>query len=121
MDSNSVTDIKLGGDIGVSSTGDIALVSDIDNLQQRIINKLSTNQDYYLFGDFGSVARSLVDSPGGSNLINQLQQSVTADLLNEPDIASVDDVTVTQDGDAFYVSISVTAVTDESLSFTTQL
>lgn len=120
MDISSVTDIKLNGDIGVSSTGDIALVSDIDNLQQRIINKLSTNQDYYLFGDFGSVTKSLIDSPG-SDLVNQLQQSVTAALFNEPDIASVDEVNVTQDGDAFYVSISVTAVTDESLSFTTQL
>lgn len=120
MDSNSVIDIKLSGDIGVSSTGDISLVSDIDNLQQRIINKLSTNQDYYLFGDFGSMTKSLIDSTGG-DLINQLQQSVTAALLNEPDIASVDDVNVTQDGDAFYVSVSATAVTDETLSFTTQL
>lgn len=120
MDISSVTDIKLNGDISVSNTGDIAIVSDIYNLQQRIINKLSTNQDYYLFGDFGSVTKSLIDSTGG-NLINQLEQSVTAALLNEPAIASVDDITVTQDGDAFYVSISVTAVTDETISFKTQL
>jgi hypothetical protein len=116
----AVSDIKLAGDIQVTGTGDIALVSNIDNLKQRIINKFKTNKDYYLFGDFGSVTKNLVDYTGG-DLIDKIKQSVTATLITEPNIASVDEVNVTQDGDTFYIDISITDVTNTALSFTTTL
>lgn len=117
MDGNSVTDISLNGDIGCTSTGDIALVSDTNNLAQRIRNRFRTNSDYYLFGTFGSTIKNLIDYTGG-DLIDLLEQTVTADLLNEEDIASVDSVNVTQDGDTFYIDIAVTDVTGQSLSLT---
>lgn len=121
MDADTVSDIKLlNGNIAVSSTGDIAIVTDMDNLKQRIINKFRTNEDSYLFGEFGSVTKNLIDETGG-NLIDLIEQSVTATLMNEADIASIDNVKATQSDDTFYVDISVTAVTGETLSFTTQL
>jgi|SRR5579875_817266 len=115
MDDTLGTDIKLLGDIGISSTGDIALVSGQDNLKQRIINRLETVQDLYYFGDFGSLTKTLIDR-SDPNILDQIQQSVEAALSNEPDIASVDQVNVTQNDDFIYVDIVVTAINDESLT-----
>lgn len=111
-------DLKLSGDLIIGTTGDIQLVSGQFNLQQRIRNRLQTLPDYYYFGDWGSTVKLFVDYAGG-DFETQIQQAVTSALNDEPTIASIDYVNVTQSTDnsnAFIIDISVESISGETIN-----
>ena len=81
---------EWGGDLAVSSTGDIALVAGSDVTRQRVYRRLLTNQGDYLWNlDYGGGLAGFVGvttSPSAIKAVirNQLEQEPTIALNPVP-------------------------------------
>lgn len=91
------TDIQLtnDGDIQAAPGGDLSLVTGLDNLNQAVVNRVLTQPDEYLFGDYGCTIKQYVDSVDPTLRV-QIPPDVTASLLEDSRISDVS-VNVTQD------------------------
>jgi hypothetical protein len=62
--------LTWGSDLQVNATGDIALASDLDLSQQRILRRLLTNlQDYIWQPDYGAGLGGFVGQPASGPII----------------------------------------------------
>ncbi|MHB1702419.1 MAG: hypothetical protein ACYCSN_20255 [Acidobacteriaceae bacterium] len=111
------TDILMAvtGDIQAAPGGDLALVTDIANLDQANTSRLLTTPDEYLFGEYGCTLKQYVDVNVDAGLEAQIQQDITASLLEDPRNGSVPSITVTTNGlETMTISLSVVSAFGDS-------
>jgi hypothetical protein len=66
-------DHTWGGDLAVSATGDLALVDGVELTRQRIIRRLMTAVDGYVWHpDYGAGVPQMIGSPQDENAIRSL-------------------------------------------------
>lgn len=102
-----------GEDIGVSNTGDIALVGGDDRGQQRILRRLMTNPGDYVFQtNYGAGVLQAIGSPEDKG---KLVATIRAQVLLEDSVAPIPAPTTTvQAAGADFSSLAI------SVSYTDQ-
>ena len=96
-------DVKLiDGDLANNSIGDLDLVGDIDpidNMRQAISLRLETPLGKYYFAQgYGTSAADYIDEPTTDGNKKSLQAEAKATILEDPRIALVNAVTVSETG-----------------------
>ena len=73
---------KWGGDLEIGPTGDIAVASVVDNLDEKIIRRLLTNPGDYLWApNYGGGLAAQIGSPVD---LSALQANIRAQMEQEP-------------------------------------
>lgn len=97
----------FGGDLQLSSTGDLLVVTGQVESQQRVLRRLMTNQNDYIWEpDYGG---NIPSDIGSTFSANQIQRTVQEQLQLEPMVSQnpVPQISVTkQPGQAVYLSIN---------------
>jgi hypothetical protein len=76
--------LTWGGDLQANAAGDIALASDLDLSQQRILRRLLTNlQDYIWQPDYGAGLGGFVGRPATGQII---EATIGNQMLLEPTV-----------------------------------
>lgn len=112
-------DIKLdNNDLGVDSNGDLALIgqdNSADNVWQAVWLRLLTTLGTYLFADnYGTKARQTVDEPITDKILASLKTQISTTISQDPRVASISKLTVTQNGSNIEVSFGITTINGSS-------
>jgi hypothetical protein len=84
--------LTWGGDLQVNAAGDVAVASDLDLSQQRILRRLLTNlQDYIWQPDYGAGLGSFVGQPASEPII---EATIRNQMLLEPTVLQMPPPTV---------------------------
>jgi hypothetical protein len=84
--------LTWGGDLQVSANGDIVLAADASLWQQRILRRLLTNlQDYIWQPDYGAGLGAFVGQPASEAVI---EATIRNQLVLEPSVAQMPPPTV---------------------------
>ena len=102
------TDILMtnDGDLQAAPGGDLALVTDLANLNQAVTNRVLIEPDEYLFGDYGCTLKQYVDSVDPT-VPTRIQQDVPASLLEDTRIAAATATVVQNTDGSLTVQIDV--------------
>lgn len=114
------TDIKIAGDLAISTSGDIQLISDAGNLKQRLSNRIQTLPKEYYFGDFGSTLKLLVDDVS-PDIVNKVSQAATAAILAEPYVSQILSLNVIQTGSTIEIDVIVQTISGNSIQVQTSV
>lgn len=115
--------IQPGGDIPLTETGDLALASDAELTQQRVLRRLLTPEGNYLWHqEYGGGLGSFVGEPGAAQRIvavTREQLAMEASVLQSPppDVRVSADALGTLVLDVAYVDAS----TGETVTFSSPL
>lgn len=113
-----LTDLQLTptGGLGVTLSGDLQLVSGIDNLRQALRMRLFTNQDEYLFGSYGSNVKSYVDTSLSPDRRRQVEQEIANTLVADTRVqaVTVNQVSQTQTGE-IVADVTITTTAGDTL------
>ena len=104
----------------LSSTGDIGLVSELDNAEQAIRNRLLTRIGTYpnIDDEYGSEVFEVLGEKITDELIDELGVYVENCMLDEPRVYEVVDLTIVRVGhDALKISLLVQLVDGSELGF----
>jgi phage baseplate assembly protein W len=114
---------QLGADLAITQRGDISTISEIDNLAQAIIARLSTEEgELYDIGhaDYGSRLHEVIGEMNDELAWRKIKVLVQECLDQEPRIKKIIDIKVLPDPiERYRVNIEVTVLTrfrDEYLS-----
>jgi phage baseplate assembly protein W len=114
---------QLGADLSISRTGDILTISEIDNLAQAIINRLSTDQgELYDIGhpDYGSRLYEVIGEVNNEFTRRRIKVLIEECLVEEHRIKKVINVKVLPDNfDQQRVYIELTILTQLSEEYLT--
>jgi phage baseplate assembly protein W len=91
-----ISDVKLNnGDLAYSSSGDLLLVSDIDDVWQAAVLRVNTVLGTYLFqSTYGTKLGQYIDEPYTSDLEGKIASEITNTLQNDSRITSINNVQV---------------------------
>lgn len=92
--------LEWNSDLAISDTGDFLLVTNTDEVTQRVVRRFLTNAatidttsgvatrtpDYLFDGTYGGNARAFVDAVVNSELISRIQYALLDQLAQEPAI-----------------------------------
>ena len=79
----------IGNDLQLGASGDLAVVSDTQETNQRIVRTLLTAVGSYFWNPtFGTVVPSTVGEPLSQELLRRIEAEVKASLLGDDDVAS---------------------------------
>lgn len=113
-----LTDLRLtpAGGLAVTLSGDLKLVSGIDNLRQALRVRLFTNQDEYLFGPFGGYVKSYVDDSLSPDRRQQIEQEIANTLIADFRVSAVtvNQITQTPSGD-IVADVKITTAAGDTL------
>ena len=104
----------------ISSTGDIGLVSELDNAEQAIRNRLLTKIGTYptIDDEYGSEVPDLLGEKHNQEMINQLSVYVHNCMLDEPRVYEVSDLSITiVDHDDLLLQLNLQLVDGSELGF----
>lgn len=79
---------NIGTDLSVSSTGDLLLASGLQLSEQRVLRRLLTAINGYIWDTtFGASLPSFVGQPGTSTNVSQLTSLITSQIFLEDTVA----------------------------------
>lgn len=104
------TDLQLDstGDLNVSPSGDLALVSGIADVWQATVLRLLTTLGTYLFeSGYGTTLRHGIGSPMTAQLQTQIQNQINTTVLSDPRVQQITALTVAQRSDLSGYDVSL--------------
>lgn len=112
------TDYNSQGE--VTSTGDIGLTTELDNVEQAIRNRLLTRLGTYptIDTDYGSEIHLCIGEKLNTRLLNELEVYIRNCMLEEPRVYTILDLTLTQVGhDTIMIQLLLQLVDGSELGF----
>lgn len=106
------TDLKLtSGDLEGTINGGLALVSDLDDIWQSVILRLTTTLGTNIFApNYGTRLGQYVDEPLTDDLKEKIYTEIKTTILQDPRVKSVSNIQVVQNN-GFLISLTIVAVT----------
>lgn len=104
----------------ISSNGDIGLVSELDNAEQAIRNRLLTKLGTYptIDTDYGSEVSSVLGEKHNEDLISQLSVYVENCMLDEPRVYGITDLSISiVDHETLHLRLQLQLVDGSELGF----
>lgn len=114
--------LDVDGLLQADADGDLAVVSGVDNLKQALKNRVVTDNGELIFHpEYGTLVRQLLGAMNGPNAGLLAAQYVSASLLLDPRVQSVDKSVVNIVGDDVDVQMEVIPVVGRSVQLSTSL
>ena len=74
----------IGDDLTLDADNDLAIVSDIDETDQRLLRRLLTIKTSYIWNqDFGASVPKYIGEPLSLEVINQIKSDIKAELFKD--------------------------------------
>ena len=120
MTDTEIYGVDYSSDGFISSNGDIGLVSELDNAEQAIRNRLLTRLGTYptIDTDYGSEVHEVLGEKINQSLISELEVYIENCMLEEPRVYEILGLDITIEGhDALHLQLQLQLVDGSEVGF----
>jgi phage baseplate assembly protein W len=115
--------LSADGDFEIDLSGDLKVVSGVDNLNQALAERIATPLGFYAtVPSYGSIIPSITGRRNVPFWTDLLKLEVESTLLSDPRVSRVDNIDIRVDGDSVFVTAKVVGIaSDQAQTLTTVL